>query len=177
MSSPTSSLRRRRICFAEMRRLRRSGGGAPLRRGRGQGADAQNRSRCADHAVEPHRGDLLAVPVDVGRDRLRQLPLVALGQGIALDETLRQADHADLEASRELDGGGGAEGDLDAAASDVDHHRAAAADVHAVHRCLVDETRFLRPGDDPGLDAGLVFDAAEELAAVPRFADGAGRRG
>ena len=66
-SGPTTSFRRRRICLAETRRLRSSAGAAP-RRGCGDGADAQDRARRADHAVEPDRRDLLAVPVDFVED-------------------------------------------------------------------------------------------------------------
>ena len=102
-----------------------------------------------------------------------QLALVALRQRVALDEALRQADDADLEAARELDRRRRAERDLDAAAADIDDHRAAAADVDAVDGRLVDEPRFFRPGDDARLDAGVLLDSREELAAVARFAHGA----
>ena len=71
--------------------------------------------------------------------------------------------------------GAGAERDLHAAAADVDHHCARAADVDAVHGGLVDETRFFGAGDDHRPDAGFALDAREELAAVAGFAGGAGR--
>ena len=115
--------------------------------------------------------------LDLARDVFDQLALVALGQRVALDEALREADDADLEAARQLHVGPAAVGDLDAAAADVDDYRAAAADVHAVHRREVDEARFLRSGDDARTDAGVPLDFSEEFAAVFGLARGArGRR-
>ena len=76
-----------------------------------------------------------------------------------------------------LNRGGRAERDLDAAAADVDDDGSCAADVHAVDGRQMDQPRFLGAGDDPRTNAGLRFDAREELAAVARFARGAGRRG
>ena len=144
---------------------------------RGHGAEAEDRARRADHAIEADRRDLIAVPADLRQDVLRELALVAARERIALHEALGQPDHADLEAARRLNRRGVAERDLDAAAADVDDHRARAADVDAVDRGLMNQPRFFGAGDDARTDAGLALDAREELAAVARFARRAGGGG
>ena len=124
--------------------MRSSVGGVPRAAVAATTPEAEDRAGRADDAVEADGGDLLAVAVDLVEDVLYHPPLVALGQRIALDEALGEADDAELEAARELDRRGGAERDLDAAAADVDDDGAAAADVDAVDGRLVDEPRFLR---------------------------------
>ncbi len=67
--------------------------------------------------------------------------------------------------------------DLDAATADVDDDGTAAADVHAIHRRLMDEARFFDARDHAGPDAGVTLDAREEFTAVARLAGGARRGG
>ena len=52
-----------------------------------------------------------------------------------------------------------------------------AADVDAVAGGEVDEPRLFRARDDADPDAGLALDLGDEVAAVVRFARGAGRGG
>jgi hypothetical protein len=106
----------------------------------------------------------------------RQATFVAAAQRIALHVGLRQADDAQLHAARQPQAGGVAERQLHAAAADVDDDGARRADVHAIGRGHVNEPRLFLAGDDPRPDAGLALDAREELAAVRRFARGAGGR-
>ena len=75
--APTSSLRTRRICLARdapvaQRRARR----APVGRG-DDGAEAQDRARRADDAVEAGARDLIEVLADLGVDVPHQLAFVA----------------------------------------------------------------------------------------------------
>jgi hypothetical protein len=111
------------------------------------------------------------------QDVLRELALVAARERIALHETLGQPDHADLETARGLNRGGVAQRDFHATAPHVDHDRAGAADIHAVHRGLMNQPGFFRTGDHARTDAGLALDARQELSAVARFARRAGRGG
>ncbi len=106
---------------------------------------------------------------DLGEDVLRELALVAARERITLDEPFGQSDHADLETARGLNRRGVAERDLHAAAADVDHDRAGAADVDTVDRGLVDEPCFLGAGDHTWTNAGLALDAREELSSVAGF--------
>src|SRR4030095_16398109 len=138
----------------------------PARGCGGHRAEAQYRSRGADHAIEADGRDLIAVLADLRQDVFRETVLVAARQRVALHETLGEADDADLEAARRLDRRGRAERDLDAAAADVDGHRPCAADVDAIHRGLMDQPRFFSAADDARADAGLALDAGQELAAV-----------
>ena len=117
------------------------------------------------------------MPIDLLEDVLLKPPPVSIRQRIALDKPLGEADDANLEAARQLDRCAGPEGDFHAAAADIDDDRSCAADVDAVHGRLMDQPRFLGPGDDHRDDAGFALDAGEELAAVARLAGGAGRRG
>src|SRR5690606_38643647 len=111
-------------------------------------AEAEDRPRRADDAVESRRHDLLAVAVDLGADVLRQAPGVPAVDRIRPHESLRQPDDADFEAAGELHAGGGAHGQLDTAAPDVDDDRAARADVDAVHRGEMDQPYLLAPCND-----------------------------
>ena len=77
------------------------------------------------------------------------LALVAAAERIGVDEALGQADHADLEAARELDLGCRAKRDLDAAAADVDDDGRLRR-IDAVDGGDVDQPRFLGAGDDAG---------------------------
>jgi len=143
---------------------------------RGDGTQAQNRSRRPNHTVETGAGDLLAVAIDLAEDVLRELLFVTTRQRIAFDESLRQANHADLEAPGRLNRGGRAKRDLRASAADVDDDSSCAADIHPVDGRQVDQSRLLGTGDHPRTNAGFRVDAREKLSAVARFARGA-RRG
>ena len=96
----------------------------PRRRRRRHRAEAQNRSRRADHAVEPGFDDLVE---DTRRLRRRcdstSLRSSRGDERIALDEALGQTNDAELEAATDLDRRAGAARDLDAAAADVDDDR------------------------------------------------------
>ena len=83
-----------------------------------------------------------------------------------MQEALREADHSQFEASCQLDGRRVAERDLDAAATDVDDHRARASHVHAIDGRLMNHPGFLGSRDDARTDAHFVLDPREELASV-----------
>ena len=112
---------------------------------------------------------MLDVAIDLLADELGHLAFVAAGDRIGIDEPLGQADHADLEAARELDIGLAAERDLDAAAADVDDHRGLRR-VDAVDGGQVNQPRLFGAGDDAGADAGAALDGAKKRAAVLGFA-------
>jgi hypothetical protein len=145
--------------------------------GRRHQAEAEDRARRPDHAIEAAPDDLIDVAAHLAPEMLHQPALVAAAQRIALDEALGEAYHADLEALAERQVGGRPERDLDAAAADVDDDRGGAADVDAVAGGEVDEARFLGAGNHLDADAGLAVDLGDEIAAVLRLARGAGGGG
>ena len=98
----TSSLRTRRICFAGMRRLRSGASADAASSAAAHRAEAQDRARRADDAVEAGLRDLIEVLADLGVDVAHQLALVARLERIGLDEPLGQADDAELEAAAQL---------------------------------------------------------------------------
>ena len=71
----------------------------------------------------------------------------------------------------------GAVGDLDAPAADIHDHRRGAGHVDAVDGCQVNQASLFGSRNDLRPDAGLPLDGRQELAAVFRFAHGAGGRG
>jgi hypothetical protein len=150
--------------------------GPPSLLGARDGAETQDGAGRADDAIEAGRRDLIEVAADFGVDELPQLPFVARRQGIALDESFRQPENAELEAPRRVRRGAGATRDFHAAAPDVDDHGDVARDADPVDRGHMDETRFRGAGDHLGPNPRLVGDDAQELAAVFGFAHGA-RRG
>ena len=115
--------------------------------------------------------------VDVGQrvlDRLLEQPRLAPGDGIVLDEELRQADRAELQAR-------GAVGLL---SPGRDHLGRAAADVQeqrplggrrALQDAQADQARLFGPGDDLHRQSRGRADGPQELRAVGGLADGAGR--
>ena len=114
-------------------------------RSRSDRSDAENGAGRADHAVETGREDLFAVTVDFAEYMLDDLPLVALGERVAPHEAFGQSNRSDLEAAGQLQGAGGAERNLDAAAADVDNHGASAAYIDSIHGSLMDEARLFDP--------------------------------
>ena len=75
-------------------------------------------------------------------DVLHEPTLVVIRQRVAAHEALGEADDTELEALRLREVRGRAERDLDAAAADVDDDGLRAADVDAVSRREVDESRL-----------------------------------
>jgi hypothetical protein len=143
--------------------------------GRSDRSDAQDRPGCANDAVKTGRQDLFAVAVDFAKDMLDDLPLVALGERITAHEAFGQPYRSNLEAARKLQGARRAERNLDAAAADVDDDGASPAHVNAIHCGLMNETRLFGPRNDARTDAGFVFKAGQEFAAVASFTRCAGR--
>ncbi len=144
--------------------------------GRSHGAQAENRTGGADHAIESGGHDAPHMIGNLRRHVLDELPLVLATDRIGPHEAFRQANHPELEALRELHLGAGSQRDLHASATDVDGHRRFAGDVHAVHRREVDESRFFNAGNDLRSNAGLALDCRQEFAAVLGFACRARRR-
>jgi hypothetical protein len=138
--------------------------------------EAENRPRRADDALVAASDDLVDVRADRRLDVFDQPSLVAPADGVAADEPFGEADHADLEAPGEGRLARGAEGDLDAAAADVDDDAVSLREVDAVGRGDVNQPGFLGAGDHPHVDAGAIADRGEEVAAVLGLAGGAGRR-
>jgi hypothetical protein len=143
--------------------------------GRSDRSNAENGPGCADHAVETGRKDLFAVAIDFAKHMLDDLPLVALGERVALHEAFGQPYRPNLEAASKLQGGGRAERDFHAATADVDNHGASASYIHAIDGGLMNEPRLLGSRNDTRSDAGFVFAARQEFAAVAGLARGAGR--
>ena len=139
-------------------------------------AERQDGARRADDPVVAGVDDVGQVAIDLRRDVLEHLALVAAAQRIGIDEALGEADDAELEAAGEAHLVAGAERDLDAAAADVDDHRRLGR-VDAVDRGQVDEPGFFGAGDDARADAGLPLDRGQQLAAVLGLARRAGRGG
>jgi hypothetical protein len=142
---------------------------------RHDGADAHDRSRRADDAIETAARDLSEKLGDLLVDVPHKFPLVAALERIALDEALGEPNHSQFEAPAELDVHPGPARHLDAAAADVDDDRGVRLASHPVDRSQMDQPRLLGPGNDTGPDAGLLGDSLEEFAAVLGFPDGARR--
>ncbi len=137
--------------------------------------DAEDRAGGANDAVEPSRKDLLTVTVDFGEYMVDDLPLIPFGERVAADEAFGQPNRSDLEAARQLQGAGRAQRNLHAAAADVDDHGASAADINAIHRGLMNETRLFDSRNDARTDTGFAFKTCQEFAAVSSLARSAGR--
>src|SRR4029077_6047120 len=105
----------------------------------GDGADALHGAGGADHAVEALLDDLPEVLADFLVDEARELALVARRHRIALHETFRQPDHAQLETLAAFHRRAGAARDLDAAAADVDDDADVAREADAVRRGPVNQ--------------------------------------
>jgi hypothetical protein len=144
---------------------------------RHDGADAHDRSRRADHAIETAARDLSEKFGDLIVDVAHEFPLVAPLERIALDEALREPDHSQFEAPAELDVRARPARHLHAAAADVDDDRGIRQAADSIDRSQMNQPRLLRPGNHPGPDAGLVGDGLEEFAAVLGLPDGARRHG
>ena len=106
-------------------------------------AEAQDRARRADDAIEARLHDLARVLLDLAVDELHHLALVARRERIRGDEPFGEPNDAHLEAAAKPHRFGVAERDLDAAAADVDDDRRPAHHVDAVDRGEVDEPRLL----------------------------------
>ena len=147
---------------------------APAIGGR-DGAEAENRSGRADHAVESGALDVAQIFRQLVLDMADELALVASGERIGVDESLGQPDDAELEASCDAKRRARAVGDFDAAAADVHDHRRRACNIDAVDRREMDEPGFLGPGDDLRFDACFALDSGQKFAAVFGLAHRAGR--
>ena len=141
----------------------------------GDRAEREDRARGADHAIEPLVHDVLDVTVHLLGDELRHLAQVASAERIGRREAFGQADDAELETPCKFDLVSASEGDLDAAAADVDDDGRFGR-IDPVHRRHVNEARLFGPGDDPGTNAGPPFDRLEKGPAVFGFPRRAGRR-
>lgn len=136
----------------------------------GDGAEAQDRARRPDHAIEPPPRELLEPGAALAFDMLHEPPFVASAQRVAAHEPFGEADDAELEAAPALQFRRGAERHFHAAAADVDDDRRRSAHVDPVARGKMDQPRLLRAGDHPHSDPRLPCDLADEVAAVFRFA-------
>ena len=142
-----------------------------------QSAKAEDGAGGANDAVEAAAGDFRKVLTHLAVDVLDEPALVAARERIALDVSLAQPNDTGLETATGLHRGGCTQGDLNAAASDVDDAGARTAHVHAVRGSQVNEPRLFGAGDDADLDAGATIDFGDEISAVLGFAGGAGGPG
>jgi len=146
-----------------------------LRRGRAAGSrggddpEAQDGARRTHDPVKADCGDLVAIAIDLVVDVPLEPTLVSFRHRIAFHEPLCQTDGAQLETARQVNRSRSPVGDLDTAATDVDHDGSAAAHIDSVDSRLMDETSLVRPGNHHRADARLVLNAREEFPAIPRF--------
>jgi hypothetical protein len=142
--------------------------------GRGRhGAQAQDRSRRADEAIEACARNLIQVFARLMIDVPQQLSFIARAQRVGPDEFFGQANHAELEAATQLDVRSGTSRDFDAATPDVDDHHHVARRADSVDGCAVNEPRFFGARDDFWANACFLRDRMQEFAAVFGFARGA----
>src|SRR5438445_573966 len=99
---------------------------------------------------------------------------IARGGLIFQPEALRQAQCAERLAGGEVDFRGRADDEFDAAAADVDAEGRAAVEVDRRADGAVDVVGLLLAGNHTDADARFLADAADELAAIRRFAPRAG---
>ena len=81
----------------------RAAGRAAIGRNR-DGAEAQNRARCADHAVEACARDLVKIAADLRVDMSNEFSFIPAIQGITLDEPFGQPDDPEFETAADVDG-------------------------------------------------------------------------
>jgi hypothetical protein len=143
--------------------------GASAVGGGGDCAEAEDRPGRANHPIEPGPRDLIEVFTDLIVNMTDQFAFVASFERVALDETLGEADHSQLEASTKIYRRASSVRDFHAAATNVDHHRGIARQTDAVDGCEMDEARFLGSGDHARPDSGLVRDRFEEVASIFGF--------
>jgi hypothetical protein len=144
---------------------------------RRQRAEAENGAGGSHDALKPPPAKLREKCPCLFLDVPHQPAFVPRADGIALHEAFRHPDDAQLEAARQSSLRRPAPRDLDTAAPDVHHHGLAALEVGAVGGRQMDEPCLLGAGDDLRVDAGLLRDGIEEIAAVlglPCSARGAG---
>ena len=101
---------------------------------RGDAAEAEDRARRPDDAIESGARDLIQVFDRLVLNMTDELALVARLERIAFDEALGQPYHAQLQAATELDGLAAASRNLHAATTDVHHHRDIPRHTDAVDR-------------------------------------------
>jgi len=143
----------------------------------GDGAEAENRARRSDDAIEAGVHDLFEVVVELGLNVLDEFSLVARRDRVALDEPFGEPDDADLEAPAEIDGRPGAARDFDAAAADVDDDADFARHPETVGGGEMDQARFFGARQHARANAGLADDGVQKFAAVFGFAHRAGGAG
>ena len=114
---------------------------APL--GGGDRAEAEDRSRCADHPIESGRADVAEVLRQLLVDVADELSLVTAGQRIAVDETLGEPNDAELEAFCCTKRCPGPVRDFDAAAADVHDHGRRTCNIDAVDGSEMNQPGFL----------------------------------
>ena len=170
-----TDLRSRFRLFALTRRFRTSSGSVPRSTAVATVPSDRMVPEVPISAIEALLDDVAHVTIDLLADELQHLALVAAADRIRRDEALGEADDANLEAARELHLTSGAQRDLHAASTDVDHDGRRRR-VHAIDRRQVDQARFFRAGDDAGANAGLLLDGRQERAAVLGLT-GCARRG
>src|SRR5262249_40275099 len=141
------------------------------------GTKAQDRARRADDAVETSGRDLFEMLLELRLDVLDELPFIARRNRIALHKSLGESNDADFEASSEINRRTRAPGDLDAAATDVNHHTHFAGEAEAVCGGEVNEPGFFGAREHPRANPGLCDDGVKKFAAVFRLANGARRAG
>ena len=103
-----------------------------------------------------------------------QAPLVAGGEGVAVDEALGHSQHAELLGDGPLHLWSRPHGQLHAASADVHHHGSPALEIDAVERGQVDQPGLLLCRDDLRIEADLAPHALEEILAVGGLAHGGG---
>ena len=143
----------------------------------GEGPEAEDRAGCPDDLIETAAGDRFDTISDLPCDVLHHAPLVTLHEGIGSHESPGQADHADLEAARELHSRGRAARNLHAATADVDHDRSARADVDAIGRREMNEVGLFGPGNHLRADSKIPMGGSQKIRAVLGLTDGARRGG
>ena len=145
--------------------------------GHQRGVRAGDADRAADRGAELRRHGVRDGGGDVAREGrdLRRL------RRIVVEEALGEPHHADVEAAHERRRlAGGADGELRAAAADVDEQERVRGGGRRVARdeprgaAAEGERALLLPGQDPPRQAEVVLEGLEELPAVPGVAQDAG---
>lgn len=142
-----------------------------------QRAERADRARTTDDPFEAAGLELAKERSCLLADVAHEAALAPSRQWIRIAESLGQPERPELEAPGHVEPERGAQRDLRAASTDVDHDRSMTADANGVGRGHVDESGFLGARDHPNPDTDFAAGPANEVAAVLGLAHGTGRRG
>src|SRR2546427_4113731 len=130
-------------------------------------------ARSANECLDPDLLEAWQGSLELGRHSLFE-PFQRVGGRLFLQIQVVEPDRAELQAGRMKQLGPVAHDQLDGPAADIHDQHVAVSEIHAVPNAQVDQTGLFLPRDHADTDARFPLDGLDQVAAVGRFADGAG---